>query len=49
MTAAFEQLRRFARGHQQRLSEVARQLVAGELDPAQLVTTALSRTRPDQS
>jgi AmiR/NasT family two-component response regulator len=45
MEAAFDQLRRYCRGNNLRLAEVARLLVGRELDPAVLSPTPASRLR----
>jgi GAF domain-containing protein len=46
MDAAFAQLRNYSRGHNRRLSEVARLIVEGALDPALLRTDAPSAPTP---
>lgn len=40
MDVAFDRLRRFARNHNLRLAELARELATGELDPATITATA---------
>jgi hypothetical protein len=45
MDAAFDQLRRYCRGNNLRLAEVARLLVDRELDPAELRSTPLHQRR----
>jgi hypothetical protein len=40
MDAAFDRLRRYCRGRNLRLAEVARHLAAGQLDPATITTPA---------
>jgi hypothetical protein len=45
MDAAFDQLRRYCRGNNLRLAEVARMLVDRELDPAVLNSTPVRRMR----
>jgi hypothetical protein len=43
MDAAFDRLRRYCRGRNLRLAEVARHLAAGKLDPATITTPASTR------
>jgi hypothetical protein len=43
MDAAFDRLRRYSRHHNQRLSQVARRLVDGDLDPDTLTSTTQRR------
>jgi GAF domain-containing protein len=40
MDVAFDRLRRYARNHNLRLAEVARQIAGGQLDPATITTTS---------
>lgn len=46
MEAAYDMLRRYARGHNQRLVEVARQVVNRELDPIALDPAQPAPERP---
>jgi GAF domain-containing protein len=46
MDQAFNRLREFARGHNQRLSDVAPRLIEKELDPDRLFTTPTSAREP---
>ena len=46
MDAAFDRLRRYARSHNLRLSEVARQVVERDLDTADVLAAGPGRARP---